>query len=469
MFARTTRTKLRLAFKILISGAVLLAAAVLSINLSWFDEPLHPELVSLQQLQPVSTEGNAYILALGFSSSEEKGPQRAGREILTALRKKHERRQRMALSTEEFEAILGGPGLGKDLKKQFKSLECNARRYLDCAEQLIAEVARAGSTDPGLSVLIERYDLMLAQPRFEENKERDVFSPMPPYDVLMAVERLRLANSYEMDTVPEFLAKTAQDFEFWRRALRESETLATKMVSLAGMQNGLDFLSTLMRHRELAASDHAQIEAFLRPLTGDESNIEEAFLSEARTAVLSEKPPILMFSSWTRQLIAQQNATANEDYMTNVVPMRHRAALSASEYYRRKAYQPLTHPLRLFPPPLYNLGGKLALSDGRDAAQFPARVHDQNGRILLVLLQSEIARRPQSSGVREVVQASAYRSPYTGDPMEYDADAQTIGFKCLHTIFHPPDPPDRCALVIGPVERNRPQQQATGHGGVLTQ
>lgn len=61
-----------------------------------------------------------------------------------------------------------------------------------------------------------------------------MFSPMPPYDVLMAVGRLRLANSYERDSVPEFLSKAGQ----------------------------------------------------------------EAFVSEARIALLSEEPPILMGSSW---------------------------------------------------------------------------------------------------------------------------------------------------------------------------
>lgn len=446
------RSHLRRAFKVLISGLVLLTALTLFINLSWFDEPLHPDLVSMRKLHSVAMEGNAYVLALGFIAAQEKSPQLAGREILEALREKYERGQRIELGAREFEAILGGSGLDKAWREHFKSLGCNARRYLDCAERLIAEVARAGSTDPRLSILFERYSSMLEQPRFEENQERDVFSPMPSYDVLMAVGRLRLATSYETDAVPVFLDKAARDFEFWRRALREGDTLAAKMVSLAGLQNDLDFLSTLLRHRELQQSEHSQIDAFLRPLTREESDIEEAFVSEARIGLLSEKPPVLLFSSWPRQLLAQENATSNEDYVANIAPMRVRASLSAADYYRQKAYRPLTYQLRLFPPPLYNLGGKLALSEGRDSAQFPARVHDINGRILLVLLQSEIERHRKSSQVPEVVQASQYRNPYTGDPMEYDAEARTIGFKCLHTIFHPPDPPDLCAFSIRPAE-----------------
>src|SRR5688572_24455441 len=245
MAARLTRRNLGIVFKTLIAGLILLAFLALFINLSWFDEPLHPELVSMRKLQSVSTEGNAYVLAFGFLAAQEKSPQLAGREILEALRTRYERGQRITLSAQELETILGGSNLDEGWQKDFESLTCNARRYLDCAERLIAEVARAGSTDRRLSALFDRYGLILEQPRFEENQERDVFSPMPPYGLLMAVGRLRLANSYEKDTSPEFLSKAAQDFEFWLRALRESETLPTKMVSLAGMQDNLDIVSTL--------------------------------------------------------------------------------------------------------------------------------------------------------------------------------------------------------------------------------
>lgn len=452
MIRHLTRQSLFTALKTLIAGLGLLALLALIINLSWFDEPLHPELVSVAKLRSVSMDGNGYVMALGFLAGR-KSPLLAGREIVEALRERHARGQRITLTGQELETILGGSNLDESWRKNFTSFACNARRYLDCAERLMAELPREGLANPRLSLLFDRYSLMLEQPRFEENQERDVFSPMPPYDVLMAVGRLRLADSYERDTVPEFLSKAGRDFEFWRMALREGETLATKMVSLAGMQNDLDFLSMLMRHRELEESEYRQIVSFLRPLTREESDIGEAFISEARIASLSEKHPVLMGASWLMKLMVQENATSNEDYVANVVPMLHRASLSAEEYFRQKAYEPLTYRLRLRPSSLYNLGGRIALSEGRDAAQFPARVHDQNGRILLVLLQSEIARRAESTEVSQVVAASEYRNPYTGEPMEYDAEARTIGFRCVHTIFHPPDPPDLCAFSIGPVDK----------------
>jgi hypothetical protein len=96
----------------------------------------------------------------------------------------------------------------------------------------------------------------------------------------------------------------------------------------------------------------------------------------------------------------------------------------------------------------YNLGGKLALSRSPwDAQLFPARVHDEDGRITLLLIQAQINERPDLD-VATTVQSSALRNPYTGEAMEYDARTRTIGFECLHTAFHVPEPADQCAVAL---------------------
>lgn len=72
-------------------------------------------------------------------------------------------------------------------------------------------------------------------------------------------------------------------------------------------------------------------------------------------------------------------------------------------------------------------GIMVALNNWQD---YIARVHDLDGRITLVLLQAEIALNPDKR-VEEVVAASHYRNPYTGAPMDYDAEAGTVSFRCL--------------------------------------
>ena len=72
----------------------------------------------------------------------------------------------------------------------------------------------------------------------------------------------------------------------------------------------------------------------------------------------------------------------------------------------------------------------------------------EDGRITLLLLQAEIEEHPDQD-VATLVRSSTLRNPYTGEPMEYDPRAGTIGFACLHTAFHPPEPPDRCMVALG--------------------
>jgi hypothetical protein len=98
------------------------------------------------------------------------------------------------------------------------------------------------------------------------------------------------------------------------------------------------------------------------------------------------------------RLLTQENATLNEFYLAITTPLRWRASLGADEFYRESGYEPLNYDIRAFPPPLFNLGGKLVLK--RMAGEFSmqdyiTRVHDLDGRILAVLLQAEIEQSPQ--------------------------------------------------------------------------
>ena len=76
-----------------------------------------------------------------------------------------------------------------------------------------------------------------------------------------------------------------------------------------------------------------------------------------------------------------------------------------------------------------------------------SRVHDMDGRISLLLLQVEIAQRPADDPAA-VIRASAHRNPYTGAAFDYDAQAGIVSFRCLESVYHPPDPPPRCAVAI---------------------
>lgn len=439
---------------LLVRGAALialLAAVTVFVNLSWFDETLHPDLARLIEPAPVSMDGNAYPLIYGLGAADDTDPLASGREILQRLRERYREGERVTVGADEMEEILGGSGLDDAWPAELEGLACNSRLSLDCAGQLISEIDPA-RLEPRVRVLLARYEAILAAPRFEETQEYDVSTPAPDYRLLMMVGRLRLASSFKTDSTDAFLAMLAEDMDFWRTMLRDGRSLIAKMVALAGFRNDLEFASALLRLRELDPSQMQSIQAALRPFTRAELDIGEAFLSELRIALLSDKSLVIMLGDapWMTRLTLQANATLNEYYRAVIVPMQLRASLGAAEFYSRQGYENLTYDVRAFPPPLFNLGGKLVLKQW--VAQFKqqdyvTRTHDVNGRIALVRLQAEIAQRAGRS-VDAVIRSSTHRNPYTDERIDYDARAGTIGFDCLGG-----SPNDVCSVVIGSGQR----------------
>jgi len=220
------------------------------------------------------------------------------------------------------------------------------------------------------------------------------------------------------------------------------------MVALGAIQNDLDFISTRMRERPLQPAELQFVQGFLHPFTREEADIGAGFLSDARIELLMDEPYVAMDASWLTRLVLQKNATLNLGYHEFTAPMVARASLDARQWYEQKGYEPIRYELRVSPRTLFNLGGKLEWSrTAWDPWQFPARVHDLDGRISLVLLQAEIAQR-SGEAPDAVIRESTHRNPYTGEAFEYDAQAGILSFECLETAYHPPDPPPRCAVAI---------------------
>lgn len=428
----------------ILAGA--LVTLTIFINLSWFDETLHPDLARLTPPQPVSMEANAYPLIYGFPAAGDRDPREAGLSIIETLRERFERGEEITLSAQEIGDILGNPQTQDGWNRIFPTLDCNARFAIDCADRLIADVALQGADHPRLRLLLDRYETILGTPRFEENQEYDVSTPIPFNGELMAIARIRLALEFRTGSNAEILAGIAGDVAFWKRMLRDGQSLIAKMVALAGLRNDTTFLSTLLRERDLTAVELGEVERILSPLTTDERDIGETFLAELRISLMSEKPYALLLDGppAIARLALQENATLNEYYFTTTIPLQLKASLSASEFHDQGANAPMAYDVRAVPPPLYNLGGKFILkwvASQISLADYISRVHDLDGRIGLVLLQAEIALSPSRSP-EDVVRESRHRNPYTLEPFDYDRDAGTIGFDCLANGT------DVCAVAI---------------------
>jgi hypothetical protein len=416
----------------------ILIAITLFINLSWFDEELNKDLVALNTPRDVPMEGNAYPLFYGFLAVADRDPGEAGLRIIRTMQERSRAGERAMLTNDEVDEILGHPG-PQVWKGVLRSTNCDSSAVagLDCLDRVVTEATDANLEDPRLRLLIERFEQLLQVPRWEEFRELDYNSvSMPqPYGDLITISRIRLGESIRTNITARFLQDISQDIRFWKRMLDGGQNLMSKMIALGGLRHDAKFLSTLMRTRRLSAEELRGMSAVLSPLTESERNIEEAFLGELWFSRMSRMSVVDGWMSLSR-LALQRNATANELYLTRTLPVRLRASLSAAEFYRQGAYEPLNDRMRFMPPPLYNLGGKLLLRDfvgyGTGSLNYISRVHDLDGRIALVLLQAEVALKADIA-VQDVVKGSRYRNPYTGRPMDYDFNKGTISFPCLAT------------------------------------
>ena len=125
--------------------AGILVVLTLAINVSWFDEALHPDLVRLMPAQPVSMDGNAYPLIYGLLAADYQDPRAAGLAVIQMLRDKFEAGERTSISSEEMAGILGGPSADEGWASLVAGIAFNARFETDCADRLIAEVTALSS------------------------------------------------------------------------------------------------------------------------------------------------------------------------------------------------------------------------------------------------------------------------------------------------------------------------------------
>jgi len=423
---------------------VALAVVTILINLHWFDEPLHPDLVAIGTPHPVSMDSNAYPLLMGFAAASDTDPVAAGRAIVAELRERYGRGERMEISQTTFDATLAGTPEDAAWRSAYPGLNCNVRTDLNCADRLIDDLRARPARDPRLRALLDRYVTALDLPTFEENQEADAYSPLPNYGLFMAVGRVRLADVYLHEPPAELITTTGRDIAFWKLVLRDGKSLVARMVALAGIRNDIEYLSKLMRERELGPVEIADVREAIAPLTPDERDLGPAFTSEMRFLLLSAKPLVVILGepSIFARLTLQENATLNEVYLSLYAPATLRARLPADEFYRQRTLTPLGYRVRAFPPPLYNLGGKLAIRRAPAMQDYISRVHDLSGRMALVELQADIEQAP-TRDVAAVVRSSSHRNPYTGEPMIYDAATRTLRFDCLS------NPNDVCGIALG--------------------
>jgi hypothetical protein len=151
--------------------AGILIALTLFINLPWFDEELHEDLVQLTPRQDVPLEGNAYPLVLGFQAANDQDPREAGLRIIQAQREHFKAKGHTTMPPDEAEELLPNSIPAPNWNQLF-NYSCNPRVELDCADRQIEAVNAAPISDAQVRLLLARFERVLDEPRYEEAQLR---------------------------------------------------------------------------------------------------------------------------------------------------------------------------------------------------------------------------------------------------------------------------------------------------------
>ncbi|MBL4772920.1 MAG: hypothetical protein JKX98_04780 [Alcanivoracaceae bacterium] len=263
-------------------------------------------------------------------------------------------------------------------------------------------------------------------------------TPMPGYGVLLDLGKLKSAHLYHSATKTEFLAQITQELDFWKMQLADGIMLIDKMVAVAGIWSNLNYLSEFIRANEFSKQQKTIINSLLKPLTPDELDIGEGFISESNTMFLQIKS---MNSSLfdLEFMLLQPNATMNLFYQYFTKPLISLSQMNLKEFIqtlhadsfnqRREKVESL---ISFTPDSLYNYNGKTMVTTNYCLAcrDYIARVHDVNNIMNLVKLQI-LLKETAMTAMEQAVKNSEIINPYTDKAYDFDPTNNWLKFDCI--------------------------------------
>ena len=434
---------------------VLLSLAL--INLSLFDEELRPEIVEALQEYPMpADEDNALIAAYGISASNDKNVVVSGRQLIERYRYNRDVLGSGGLNERDYDEVLGANDNDKNWLETYA--RCVSRINYGCLKHFEKVLENSPIESKRVRLLQKRYAQMRKMPVFNNINDMRMTTPLPSYGMIMRVGQLTSVEYYLSDDKSQFLENISVDLIFWRMVLHSAGSVIDKMIATAVVWNDVQFLSEFIANNELSQNDKVKVLSLLTPLTNDEMDLNTEFDAELKGIVNSLISTEDDDMQWLNMRLAlnsnipmytlyQKNATSNMYYDLVRKPLNLLIGLSAPEFSQypknhKKAVKELKNNCCIFgmgdsfsisPSNLYNPTGKmLMIGMMADYSAYIARLHDLNGMIALIKLQLSLQDVP-SEKIAESIAGSEFKNLYTGEPMDWDEEANWLSFDCLNT------------------------------------
>ncbi|MFK8012325.1 MAG: hypothetical protein AB8B80_09810 [Marinicellaceae bacterium] len=408
---------------------VLFVAIVALINTSPFDEELNPEIVKLMQPIPMPVvEDNAYYALYGLNAIDNRDMIETGHG-LTLRSLENRKNGKDELSAEDYLEILGIENNNfSDLRIEFN--DCNSNKEFNCLISLSENLSGDQLNNPRLQILLNRYHKIMDMEVYSNFLDVTMNSPLAAYGTLLKLSKIRLATSYKPKNRSEFIQHLHKDMEFWKLLLNQGKLLIDKMVAFASIKNNINNLSEYLRNNSVAETDVELIIDMLTPLTTDELDLSESFITEHRIGY-NAYLELEKNSSWFESLTYQPNATINYGYEENYNRLLKLAKLPLPELIKKikLGIDDIEKSIKLHN--IYNYTGKMLIKySGPAYSHYTIRGHDLNNIIKMVNIQYQAKTNPDLSLEQLLIQPKN-TNMYNDKPFEYDKESQIIYFNCL--------------------------------------
>lgn len=427
-----------------VSLAVLVYLALLVINRS--DELPSGDVATLRSLLEtplVADADNGYVYALGLAVAADQDPVEQGgkrRAFLARMNPGDTDMRGASLSGERTD-------FGTERAPAVKSIQRACQQDGNRCADLLVEAPEVLETWLNSETwLLERYGQMLQRRQWQDVVPNSAFA-FPSFQLLMDAQELHLlavwrhARQGDASSVRDRLQ---QDLQFWRMTLRSSRTLLTRMIAVAAIHRHFRIGNLALRALPVDLQSQAVPEAWRQPITREERGLYLALAGEStfsaglnRELAQAGLGPALGGSAtldrWSACLF-QPQATSNllaawlleTARAFDVAELRQMPQVV--ERYRTMEIpmlQSLMHP--------YNPIGHILIDVGKPSyVNYAPAAADLEGVRRAALLAATLRTRGITpANAPAAIRASPLTDPYTGAPLQWDAEHASVVFTGL--------------------------------------
>jgi hypothetical protein len=232
----------------------------------------------VEQRPPVPDADNGYIYMWGFTAAPEADVFRLGTERVAWLQKKLD-----DPDTQSKDPLEDEGDLAKRRSRALRQLAtlCRDEQWQECAESF--DDWREAELIPWESVKLARYRTLLGRSGWRETVSYFDGSPLAPFSDVLDGQRLRflqlrgLADAGKIDELRDALDT---DLRFWRLVFRNSDTLITRMIAVAGVRQHFCFGNLLLRRLPPDRAAAAIPAGWTQPFTIDELSLLRTLAGE---------------------------------------------------------------------------------------------------------------------------------------------------------------------------------------------